>query len=229
MLNISKQTNIKLDIIGGFEGRDFEIIDKIITEANIIFRPDNKEFEFSYKENDKFYPIKMEELIHLNNEIFLDNKININNSKESKNINIDKLLFFRNIISNIRIIYDNIDSIILKGCYLPILINIEIKYPEANYFLNNEKKKYDIIKEYILNVKSNYENQLHSAYKNKKYLRFIYGKLFKDMIMYSKGNCQIEELIRYILNTTENNAQISDAIVVNEFFFLENIYLYHKI
>ena len=228
MLNISQQTNIKLDIIGGFEGRDFEKIDKFITEANIIFRPDNKEFEFSYKENDKFYPIKMEELIHLNNEIFLDNKININNSKESKNINIDKLLFFRNIISNIRIIYDNIDSIILKGCYLPILINIEIKYPEANYFLNNEKKKYDIIKEYILNVKSNYENQLHSAYKNKKYLRFIYGKLFKDMIMYSKGNCQIEELIRYILNKTESNAEISDAIVVNKFFFEENINEYEK-
>ena len=228
MLNISQQTNIKLDIIDGFEGRDFETIDKIITEANIIFRPDNKEFEFFYKENGKFHPTKMEELIHLNNKIFLDNKININNSKESKNINIDKLLFFRNIISNIRIIYDNIDSIILKGCYLPILINIEIKYPEANYFLNNEKKKYDIIKEYILNVKSNYENQLHSVYKNKKYLRFIYGKLFKDMIMYSKGNCQIEELIRYILNKTENNAEISDAIVVNKFFFEENINEYEK-
>jgi len=52
----------------------------------------------------------------------------------------DKLLFFKNIITNLKIIYDKINILRIKGFNIPIVINIAIKYPDIIYKLNSQEK-----------------------------------------------------------------------------------------
>ena len=128
----------------------------------------------------------------------------------------DKLLFFKNIITNLKIIYDKINILRIKGFNIPIVINIAIKYPDIIYKLNGQEKEFTKIKDYLFKVKNDYENQLSTIYENQKYLRLLYGKLFRKVKQHQGGNYEISEMIRYILNKISNKDKIEDGDLHNE-------------
>ena len=74
----------------------------------------------------------------------MKNKILIKPLKEIKEPKDDiqkkclKLFFFKNLVSDLEIIYDYMKFLRAKGSNLPILINIQIKYPDINYILNKK-------------------------------------------------------------------------------------------
>ena len=112
----------------------FEDVYKIIEDASLIFRLDNE--YFCYKINDKSVQKNMKELINLKNKINIqpENKQIKNGEKENKEkkdlyqIKCDKLIFFKNIVSNFEVIYDKIKILRIKGYNIPIIINILFIY-----------------------------------------------------------------------------------------------------
>ena len=70
----------------------------------------------------------------------------------------NKLKFYKIIISKIEVIYDKIKILRIKGYNIPILINIEIKYPNIMYKFNQEndeeEKDFDFIKNYLFTIKN---------------------------------------------------------------------------
>jgi energy-coupling factor transporter ATP-binding protein EcfA2 len=65
-------------------------------------------------------------------------------------------------------------------------------------------------------VKNDYENQLTSIYENEKYLRLLHGKFFRKVKLHQEGNCEILEIMRYILNNTNYTDTIKDGKIFNE-------------
>jgi len=198
----------------------FEDIYIIIDNASLTFKLDSQNFK--YKNNEENKEITIEELINLKNKINIqvnDNKKNKENEDKEKDkyqIKCDKLIFFKKIISNIEIIYDKIKILRVKGYNIPILINIEIKYPNIIYKFNKnneeEEKDFDSIKNYLFTIKNDYEDQLNTIYQSEKHLRFLYGNLFRKIKLHQEGNCQVKDIIRYILNKKEyDNDKITDG------------------
>ena len=68
----------------------------------------------------------------------------------------------------------------------------------------------------MLTIKNDYENQLNTVYENEKYLRLLYGKLFRKIKLHQEGNCKILEIMRYILNKTDNKDKIKEGQIYNE-------------
>jgi hypothetical protein len=104
----------------------------------------------------------------------------------------------------------------MKGFNIPIVINVSIKYPDIIYKLNDKEKEFGLIKDYLFKVKNSYENQLNIIYQNEKYLRLLYGKLFRKVKLLLEGNCEISEMVRYILNKTSYEDKIQDRDLYNE-------------
>ena len=213
------------------KGEDnFKDVYNIIQDASLLFNLDDE--DFCYKYNNKTIKINnIEELIKLKNKINIqdknktknngqknDKKDEITKEKKKKDIfeeKCHKLIFFKDIISNLEIIYDKLNILRNKGFNIPIVINISIHYPKISYKLNNNEKEFNKIKDYLFNVKNDYENQLSIIYEYEKHLRLLYGKLFRKIRQHQGGNCEISEMIRYILNKTsitkDNNDIIRDA------------------
>ena len=126
------------------------------------------------------------------------------------------MLFFKNVVADLEIIYDKINILRTKGFNIPIVINVSIKYPEITYKLNDQEKEFGKIKDYLFKVKNDYKNQLNTIYENEKYLRLLYGKLFRKVKLHQEGNGEIYEMIRYILNKTSNEDTIKDGDLYNE-------------
>jgi len=106
---------IELDRNDGSSFNLFENANYIIENTNLNFKQDNE--DFYYGENKCM--TNMEELIHLKN------KIHIKSKKENNEIKIlqikwDKLVFFKENISNLEKIYDNMKVLRAKGNSLPI-------------------------------------------------------------------------------------------------------------
>ena len=203
----------------------FEEVYKIVEDASLIFRLDNE--YFCYRIDDKSIQKNINELIDLKN------KININNENEQKKTGeekseekdetknedkkdlfqtkCDKLIFFKDIVSKLEAIYDKIKILRAKGYNIPIMINIAIKYPKIVYKFQDEEKEFSEIKNYLFTIKNDYENQLNKIYQNEKYLRFLYGKLFRKIKMHQEGNCEVLEIIRYILNKVDYKDIIKDG------------------
>jgi len=171
-------------------------------------------------ENGKYNSINIEELIYLKNQINFEYKYNEEENKKNikyKNIleiKSDKLIFFKNLVSDLEDIYNKIKNLRIKGCNISIPINIEIQFPKKKYSLKTKTSLNDINK-ILFDIKNDYENQLDIIYKNDKYLRFLYGKLFIDIQMNIINNYDINDIQRYILNITDNNIKINDAIIDN--------------
>jgi len=72
------------------------------------------------------------------------------------------------------------------------------------------------LRNHLFKVKSDYENQISTLYENEKYLRLLYGKIFRKVKLHQEGNCEISEMIRYILNKTSNKDKIQDSDLYNE-------------
>ena len=199
----------------------FENIYTIIDDASLTFKLDTEIFR--YKNGDEKIEIKIDELINLKNKINIQEDENKKNKrkedegeKDIYQIKCDKLIFFKKIISNIEIIYDKIKVLRIKGYNIPILINIEIKYPSIIYKFNKnneeEEKDFEYIKNYLFTIKNDYEDQLNTIYQNEKHLRFLYGNLFRKVKLHQEGNCPVKDIIRYILNKTDyDNNKIIDG------------------
>ena len=199
---------IALDMKSG--GDSFKEVYDIIENATLLFHLDSEDIKINgdRKKN-------IDELIKLGN------KINIQYQGEKKEKNIfelkcDKLLFFKDIVSKIEIIYDKIDILRIKGYNIPIEINIEIKYPNVTYNLYGKPKDFNYIAEYLFKIKNDYETQLSTIYESNKYLRFLYGKFFRRVCQHQKGHCEIFEIIRYILNKTKVNKDKNTIQDTNE-------------
>ena len=208
------------------KGKDnFKEIYDIIEDASLLFNLDGE--DFVYKINGETIEIKnIEQLIKLKNKINIHKTKNIKENEFKKDdkheqyklkdifqIKCDKLIFFKDIISKLEIIYDKINILKKKGFNIPIVINIVIRYPKVLYKLNHKEKEFNKIKEYLFNIKNDYDEQLDIIYKNDKYLRLLYGKLFRKIKQHQEGDdCNINDLIRYILNkaniVNKNNRDI---------------------
>ena len=119
----------------------------------------------------------MEELIHLKNKIHIKSKKKNNKIKKFQ-IKWDKLVFFKENISNLEKIYDNMKVLRAKGNSLPILIIIEFKYPNISYSLNEKEKSFEEIIDFLFRVKGEQISKSDDIYKENEYSRFLYGKLF---------------------------------------------------
>ena len=214
-INYSKHYLSIIELDRKTEKDIFEDVYKIIEDANFIFRLDNE--YFCYKSDGKSIQKNINELINLKNKINIqpENKLKKSEEKDIFQIKCDKLLFFKNIVSNLEVIYDKIKILRIIGINIPIIINILIKYPKITYKLYDEEKGFNDIKDYLFTIKNDYENQLNKIYKNEKYLRFLYGKLFRKVKMHQEGNCGVLGIIRYILNKTDYKDKIEDGELYN--------------
>ena len=190
----------------------FKNVDKIIMKASFIFNRDEEDFLFIDNDGKK-EETNMEYLTHLKNQISIQNKNDETlaeyKGKDQFEIKCHKLLFFKNLVYNLETIDEKMKILRTKGCNLPISINIEISYPNVVYYLNQKETEFNEIRQFLLKAKYDYENQLNKIYKEKKYLRFLYGKLFRKIQIHLDGNREIEEILRYILNITNDNIIIT--------------------
>ena len=210
--NYSKKYLLIIELDRKNEKDAFEKVYQIIQDANLIFKLDNE--DFYYKIDGQNNPVNIKELINLKNKINVQNenkKINEYEEKDIYQIKCDKLMFFKKIISNLEAIYDKMKKLRLKGYNIPILIKIVVKYPEIIYKLNNEEKDFNYIISYLINIRNEFENQLDKIYQNEKHLRFLYGKLFRKIELHQEGNCEVLEIIRYILNKIDYEDKIKDS------------------
>ena len=101
----------------------------------------------------------------------------------------------------------------VKGSSLPILIRVEIRYPDVRYFLNNKKSDFEHIRDFLFLSKSDLIAQLNSIYKHKSYLRFLFGNQFRSIIKNLNLDSNKLDFLRYILNKTNNKDIIKDGKV----------------
>jgi len=153
-------------------------------KINISSKEASKKKEKKYKEKN----IEGDKL-----KSFIESKEETNEVKKgNKNYNIleiktEKLIFYKNLITNIEVIYDNMQILRKKGNNLPINIQIIIQYDkknEADYYLEQKKSSFEQIEIFLLNAKNDYIEKLDSYYKAKKHLRYLHGKLFVNMADY---------------------------------------------
>ncbi len=197
----------------------FGLVDKIVLKASLIYYQDNEDFRYWEEKKDK---TEIKELIHLKNRIHIKaqkGKENQNTNDSKKDLfqeKCEKLIFFKETISNLELIYDNMKVLRIKGSSLPILIIIEINYPNIKYSINKKDVTFDFINDYLFKENTEQITQLDSIYKENKYLRFLYGKLFRRIIKHFDGEAKVIEIIRYILNNiTDNTQDIKDGVVAN--------------
>ena len=202
---------IEIDINDDLETISFEKVNNFIKNSNFIFTLDNEEFSCG----DNKEEINLEELINLKNKIYIKSQKKEKETDSNKlqfQIKCEKLVFFKENISNLEKIYNYMKDLRIKGCCLPILIIIKMKYPNTKYYLNKIEKNSEEIKYYLFRAKMEQMNQLDSIYKEYKNLRFLYGKLFRKINMHLDSGYNIFEIMRYILNKTNNDNIIEGVI-----------------
>ena len=183
----------------------YKQVNDYIQDATFIFREENEDFSYG-----KSGRTNLEELIHLKNKIHIkppkDKEI-----KDKFHEKYLKLVFFKNLVSNLELIYEYMQFLRNKGSSLPIIIAIKIKYPTMEYILNKEKVNFTDVKEFLFLVKNDYITQLDSIYKTSKYLRFLFGKVFRNIIRHLYGDYNASDIIRFILNKTNSKEEIKDG------------------
>ena len=229
IVNYSKNYSSIIDLDITNEIDIFKTMYIIIENARLIFKLDNENFYYTI--DNKIIQINLEELIDLKNKIFIlpkkTDNIDRDNIKDVHQLKMDKLFYFKEIISNIEEIYEKIKLIRKKGYLIPILINIEIQYPKVSYIIDKEEKDFDFIKNHLLTLIYYYDNQIDIIYKSKKYLRFLYGELFLKVKWYLEGNNDISDIIRYVLNKTDYKYKIEQGRLYNDHIYLDNNYKEH--
>ena len=188
----------------------YKQVNKFIQDATFIFRQDKEDFSYDEKGI-----TNMEELIHLKNKIYIKPPKEKEEPKDEFQKKCFKLVFFKNIVSNLEEIYEYMKFLRIKGSNLPILINIQIKYPNIEYILNKKKTNLCAIKDFLFSAKKDCLAQLDSVYKQKQYLRFLFGKLFRNIIKHLDEGYNILDILRYILNKTDSKEEIKDGKAVN--------------
>ena len=199
----------------------FDNVNNIITKAKLILKLD--ENDFTYGDNNK--TISLDKLIDIKNEI--PPLKNIETEENNLNEKIKKLIAFKNIIINLEEIYNIMKILKQKGSNLPINISLQINYRNKIYKINDVEKSLKEIKEFLFKAKSNYIEQLDSFYFQNKYIRFLFGNLFKKILLHLENKIDIDEILRFILNETNNKNKIIDCDILQK--KLEKNYLEHYI
>ena len=222
-VNYSKKYSFIIELDNNYEKDNFEEIYEIVHDANLVFNIDNEDFCYKTFQGEIKKIENIVQLINLKNKILpiryeknFINKNLIEINEDPSKIKYDKLLFFENIISNLEILYD-IVNVLRDGFNVPIDINIKIQYPKVSYLLNNKIKSINEIKDYMFKIKNDFENQLNEIYETKKYLRFLYGKLFRIIRKHQEGYIKIPDIQRYILNKTNFDDKIEES---KNFYYL---------
>ena len=198
----------------------FEEIYTMVEDAKLIFDLDNE--YFCYNIDGKTFQKDINKLIDLKNKINIQHENSGSKKSEKKEggknkdlyyEKCDKIIFFKEIVSNFEIIYDKIKILRSKGYNIPIKIYISIKYDKISYKFNEdgEEKDFKDIKKYLFTIKNDYEEQLDTIYQNEKHLRFLYGKLFRKIKLHQEGNRRVSEILRYILNKVDYEYKIRDG------------------
>ena len=77
------------------------------------------------------------------------------------------MLFFKELIKNIEIINNEMNSLRTKGSSLPIKIVININCPKVKYKLKDEDNiQFENIKNFLSNAEDNLKMKLNKVYKN---------------------------------------------------------------
>jgi len=200
---------IELDRNDGLSFKLFENVNNIIKNACFIFKQDNEDFCYDNNKN----KTNMKELINLKNKIHI--KFQKEKEEDIVQIKCQKLIFFKENISNLEKIYDDMKVLQTKGSSLPILIIIKIEYPNITYSLNKMETNFEDIKDFLFRAKTAHIAQMDLLYKENKYLRFLYGKQFRRIIKHLDGEASIFEIMRYILNKANNKENIIEGEVSN--------------
>ena len=194
-------------------------VDTIIKKAYFEFREDIE--DFSYYKAKKYEKIDLNYLINLNSQINI-RPLNIKkddgkpNKKDIFEQKCEKLLFYKSLVADLEEIYEKMQILRAKGCNIPRIIRIEIEYPNIEYYLNDQFfENIDDIKKFLFNIRSDFESKLNQVYKEEKYSRFLYGKIFRKIKLHISNSLDIFEIIRYILNITDNNKKINDGDMDN--------------
>ena len=219
---------IELDSDDGFEDNAFDKVNNIIKDATFNILQDEENFLYYNDKEKKNENITMEELIHLKNQIHIKNEKS--NEEDTIKQKCKILLFFKDAISKLELINSYMIVLREKGSSLPIKITIKINIPDKEpiikYYLGEDKKTFEEIRDYLLEVKNKYINQLNIKYKEKENIRFLYGKQFRSMMKHLESNFKIEPFLRYILNDTDNNNTINEGFKVINWHAKDFINLY---
>ena len=213
IVSFSKHYESIFDLDTRKEKDIFEKIYIMILNAKLSFTIDYDNCYYIIKEQKE--QINLEELFNLRQEIFIpcemNKKIQIE-KKDIQQIKRDKLLYFKEIIINVEEIYDRIKLMRKRGYYLtPLELNIEMKYPNVIYKIENDEKDFAFIRDYLFTITNYYEDQINKIYQNREYMRFIYEKLFQKIKWNLEKNYEISDIIRYILNKTDYNEKIEEG------------------
>ena len=209
--NFSKNYSSIIDLDRNVDSVNlYKQIENYIQDATFIFRQDNEDFSFG--ENGI---TNMEELIHLKNKIYIKPLKYKNEPQDEFQKKYFKLVYFKELISNLEVIYEYMKFLRTKGSSLPILIEIKINYPDTEYRINRNRNSFEYIRDFLFLAKSDYIHQLDSFYKDKKYLRFLFGKLFRNIIKHLDEGYDVLDILRFIVNNTDSKKEIKDGICAN--------------
>ena len=81
----------------------------------------------------------------------------------------------------------------------------------VKYYLEDKDIKLEALQKFLLKVKNMYMSQLNTIYKDKRNLRFLFGKQFRSMMKYIEKSFEMDSFLRYILNNTDNNKVIREG------------------
>ena len=194
-------------------------------KINIMPQDENMEKQHKKKEEkskdnktDKFEEIQ--ETIKIKEEKEEDGEKEKEKEKQDiLKIKSKKLSFYKNLVNNMEVIYQNMQILRAKGNNLPIDIKIIVQYDknnQAEYYLDKNKSNFENIETFLLNSKDDYLKKLDLAYKGKMHIRYFYGNLFRRIVEYLDGESfdRIIDIFRYILNKN-NDEEIKEITPTN--------------
>ena len=229
---------IELDRIEDNSDNIYEQVIKII-KIDFILKIDLDTEEFFYYDKDGSVQesISFEELIHLKNKIHIDiekedeNKKSETSEKDIIKYKCEILVFFKKLIINLEMINKYMKVLRNKGCTLPIKIDIKAKLNKVEYYLEGKIETFANIKTFLLNVKNKHNSQLSDIYKEKMYIRFLYGKQFRSIMKHLEKTFHIDSFLRYILNFRDNNKKVKEGekiIIKNANDYIKEYELYNE-
>ena len=207
-------------------------IQKLMKYSKIIIIKKGNNFEFKglYEEdNEKKNKKDNFDLKYL---LQLKNKALFSQNTIIEDINYrEQITKFNDIVLKIYNLSEIIKNLILSGYPYDFSINLEIK----NDSLINSDNKYTTVKDLLRNYDSlfdKFDREITKSYKNKTYLRFLYGPLFLSVLEKIKNeNHPIEFLLKSISNgkiknlPNSENFKIAEDANFSEIFNVINRYL----
>ena len=176
----------------------YEQVIKYFKDASFHIDLDSEKFYYIDEKEQK--EINYEKLIQLMNRVYFINDYGSEKGENDKMKLKRKILFvFKKTTFEFQKILELMNILRNKGYNLPIKIDIKMNIKENNpsiiYYLDETKKSFQDIEDFLLNIKNDYINRLDLNYKKYPNLRLLYGSQFKFISKYSKTGSNIEPLI----------------------------------